>query len=145
MTEYKFQGIIVDMKADNRHGSGRVAATISNNDLAGDALQISAGAVVVEDSNGKLDIGAANSKNVVGIATQTRAANDVRPLTYTRNGLVHAIKDAGAVATGDALKLGAQGMVTVANTDTEGELVVGKAMSTNAGAVGTVIVMEITL
>ena len=146
MTDYSFQGIIVDIKADNSHASARVIATaLSNIDLKGDLLQISAGAVVI--SNGVfLDVGAADAHNIVGIANQTRAVGDSRPLTYTRKGMVHAIKDAVAITAGDRLKVGAQGMVTPANANgSEAPHEIGKALETSAGAVGTVIVMELTL
>ena len=146
MTDYSFQGIIVDIKADNSHASARVIATATaQDDLSGGKTMISAGAVVV--SNGVfIDIGAADAHNVVGIANQTRAVGDSRPLTYTRKGMVHAIKDATAITAGDRLKVGAQGMVTPAPADgSEAPHEIGKALETSTGAVGTIIVMELTL
>jgi hypothetical protein len=119
---------------------------ISNIDLVGDLLQISAGAVVIAGTSGRIDIGAANAPGVLGIATQTRAAGDVRPLTYTRKGMVHAVKDATGITVGDRLKVGAQGMVTPAAANgSEASLEIGKALETSVAAVGTVVVIELTL
>ena len=145
MTDYHFQGIIVDVKADNSHASARVVDTLSNNDLTGGKTVISAGAVVI--SNGiKIDVGAGNDTNVVGIATQTRPVGDSRPLTYTRKGMVHAVSDGSAILAGSRLKNGAQGTVALAAANgSEANLEIGKSYEANGGAIGTVILVELTL
>jgi len=145
MTDYSFQSKQVDVKADNYHGSARVVSTLAQNDLSGGKTQISAGAVVI-DNAGQLDIGAGGETTAVGIATQTREVGDARPLTYTRRGLVWAVKDATEIVFGDRLKLGAQGMVTPAS-DTGGDTnkEIGIAMEASAGAVGTRVLVEMML
>ncbi len=146
MTNYAFQSNQVDLKADNMHASARPVDTISNNDLTGGKTVISAGAVVISAANGRVDIGAGNDTNVVGVATQTRVAGDTRPLTYTRMGLVHVVTDGTAVVAGSRLKNSSQGMVGLAAANgSEANLEIGKCVEISAQAIGTVIVMQLTL
>lgn len=146
MTNYAFQSNQVDMKADNMHASARPSDTLTNDDLTGGKTVISAGAVVISDSNGRIDVAAGNDTNVVGVATQTRSAGDVRPLTYTRSGLVHVVTDGSAVLAGSRLKAGAQGMVGLAAANgSEANLEIGKCVEISSQVVGTVIVMQLTL
>jgi len=146
MTNYAFQSNQVDLKADNMHASARPADTLSNNDLTGGKTVISAGAVVISAANGRIDIGAGNDTNVVGVATQTRSAGDTRPLTYTRSGLVHVAVDGSAIVAGSRLKNGTQGLVGLAAANgSEANLEIGKCIEISSQVAGTVIVMQLTL
>ncbi len=149
MTDYHFQGIIVDMKADNSHASARVCATMGGTDLTNVQTMISAGAVVVTHASeaGRIDVGGADSLKVLGVATQTRAVGDTRPLTYTRSGLVHMIKDASSLPSGSKVKSGAQGTVVVAtNSDADTILTIGRCVEGSTATVGgEVVVVQLTL
>ncbi len=149
MTDYKFSGIIVDLKADNSHASARVAATMGGTDLDGGQTQISAGCLVVTHASeaGRIDAGGADSLKVVGVATQTRAEGDSRPLTYTRSGLVHCIKNASSLPTGSKVKSGEQGTVVVAsNSDADTILTIGRCVEGSTATVGgEVVVVQLTL
>jgi len=149
MTDYHFQGIIVDMKADNMHASARVCDTMGGTDLDGGQTQISAGCLVVTHASesGRIDAAGADSLKVVGVATQTREEGDSRPLTYTRMGLVHCIKDTSSLPTGSKVKSGAQGTVVVAtNSDADTLLTIGRCVEgSTATAGGEVVVVQLTL
>jgi len=146
--DYNFQANTVDMKADNTHASARVMDTLANDDLKTDKLQISAGAVVIVGSTaGRIDVATTGSQGIVGIATQTRQAGDSRDLTYTRKGLVHAIKDAAALVAGDRVIPSTYGRVKAAATDgSDSVLEFGKCIVGSAAVVGgEVVVIELTL
>jgi len=143
MSDYKFQGIIVDIKADNSHASARVYTSLDNANLDNGKTQISAGALVIASANDltKLDVATTGSTAVLGVATQDRAVGDSRPLTYTRLGLVHMIKDAAALPAGAKVIPSTQGTIKAAtNSDADSLLTIGRCVEGSAAVVGGEVV-----
>ena len=142
MTDYKFQGIIVDIKADNSHASARVHTSLDNANLDNGKTQISAGALVIASANDltKLDVATTGSTAVLGVATQDRAVGDSRPLTYTRLGLVHMIKDAAALPAGSLVVPSTQGTVKAGGVGEEILLTIGRCVEGSAAVVGGEVV-----
>lgn len=115
MTKYAFEGSAVLVKPP----------ILTESALVKDAVTINPGNVVIDAgpgaNAGKYDIGASGATYVRGVAIEKRIgsdANEKRPLTVVRKGLVRVIAD-GAIPIGSRLKAGATGKVKAMTTADE--------------------------
>ena len=149
MTSYNFQGLLVDVTAYNMHMSARPDTTLNNNyDTV--ATTIPVGGIVMPGTvAGTIDNATTGIATYLGVATETRNAADVRPLTYTWAGVVRVITDNSAIIVGSRLMCGAEGkvkLVTAAGAAVaESAIQFGRALEANAGADETIIMAYINM
>ena len=149
MTSYNFQGLLVDVKAYNMHMSAKPDTTLNNNyDTV--ATTIPVGGIVMPGTvAGSIDNATTGITTYLGVATETRNAADVRPLTYTWAGVVRVITDNSAIIVGSRLMCGAEGkvkLVTAAGAAVaESAIQFGRALEANAGADETIIMAYINM
>lgn len=133
---YSFEGVAVDIKADNKHISARPASGTLNADNTTATDQIGVGTIVIIDSSGRLNNATqAAETQAVGIATETRDADDARPCTVTYFGVVRVMASA-AIALGAALRVANGGKVVTGTLGTN--RIIGRALQA-AGADGDII------
>lgn len=141
MTAYSFSGLLVDVKAYNWHMSARPDATLNNN-YNTVATTIPVGGIVIPGASAAVvDNAGADATNYLGVATETRNADDERPLTYTWAGVVRVITDNSAILVGSYLKCGAEGKVTLSDKTVLADVTksFGRALEANGSVDETII------
>lgn len=147
MTAYSFSGLLVDVKAYNWHMSARPDSTLNNNyDTV--ATTIPVGGIVIPGATASvIDNAGADATDYLGVANETRNANDTRPLTYTWAGVVRVITDNSAVIVGSYLKCGAEGKVSLADKTVLADVTksFGRALEANGSVDETIIMAYINM
>jgi len=145
MTAYNFQGLLVDVKGYNWHMSALPLAAVLNTSLDAAHTGIDVGALVEDGGSGYIDNAQNNSTKVLGVANETRAEGDTRPLQYTWAGVVRVMTNNSAIVVGSPLKASTDAKVALCLTYTNANhaLGFGKALEANGSADGTIIMAYI--
>ena len=147
MTSYNFQGLLVDVKAYNMHMSAKPDTTLNNNyDTV--ATTIPVGGIVMPGTvAGTIDNATTGIATYLGVATETRNAADVRPLSYTWAGGVRVITDNSAIVIGCHIGAGAEGKVILCSDAdiANHKIAFGRALEANGGVDETIIMSYINM